>query len=91
LLPLALLAADLFGQRPAPGNVNIGLWFDTEDYILPASDDAAKRIATFLTGQGIQATSLQHFRSTPSAIIPTRIASLRRLQSMSRCGIEIAA
>jgi len=32
------------------------LWFDTEDYILPQSDDAAKRIAEFLTQQGIQAT-----------------------------------
>jgi len=27
-------------------------WFDTEDYILPQSDDAAKRLATFLTEQG---------------------------------------
>ncbi|HVH72814.1 MAG TPA: hypothetical protein VNB49_17130 [Candidatus Dormibacteraeota bacterium] len=32
------------------------LWFDTEDYILPASDDAAKRLATFLSEQGIHAT-----------------------------------
>src|SRR3984957_11190733 len=32
------------------------LWFDTEDYILPASDDAAKRIADFLTQQGVRAT-----------------------------------
>lgn len=32
------------------------LWFDTEDYILPQSDDAAKRIAVFLTEQGIPAT-----------------------------------
>jgi hypothetical protein len=32
------------------------LWFDTEDYILPASDDAALRLAEFLSGENIQAT-----------------------------------
>lgn len=32
------------------------LWFDTEDYILPASDDAALRLATWLSGQGVKAT-----------------------------------
>jgi len=36
--------------------VYILLWFDTEDYILPQSDDAAKRLAVFLTRQGIKAT-----------------------------------
>jgi len=36
--------------------VYVVLWFDTEDYILPASDDAAKRIATFLLDHGIRAT-----------------------------------
>jgi hypothetical protein len=41
-------------QPVAP--VYIVVWLDTEDYILPASDDAAKRIAEFLTGQGIHAT-----------------------------------
>ena len=40
-------------QRPP---VYVVLWFDTEDYILPPSDDAAKRIADFLTAQGVQAT-----------------------------------
>lgn len=45
-----------FAQEAAPGNVYVVLWFDTEDYILPESDDAAKRIATFLTEQGVQAT-----------------------------------
>lgn len=38
------------------GPVYIVLWFDTEDYILPQSDDAAKRLAVFLTQQGIRAT-----------------------------------
>lgn len=48
--------ANVFGQKPAAGKVNVVLWFDTEDYILPPSDDAAKRLAAFLTEQGIQAT-----------------------------------
>ena len=48
-------------ERPQPetstqGPVYVLLWFDTEDYILPQSDDAAKRIAVFLTQQGIPAT-----------------------------------
>jgi hypothetical protein len=38
------------------GPVYVLLWFDTEDYILPQSDDAAKRLAVFLTEQGIPAT-----------------------------------
>jgi hypothetical protein len=50
------------GDKPAsPGDqpgapVYIVLWFDTEDYMLPASDDAALRIADFLTQQGVRAT-----------------------------------
>jgi hypothetical protein len=36
--------------------VYVVLWFDTEDYILPASDDAAKRVAEILTREGIRAT-----------------------------------
>jgi hypothetical protein len=36
--------------------VYVVLWFDTEDYILPSSDDAAKRIADFLLAHGIRAT-----------------------------------
>jgi len=53
---LALLCSNAFAQKPAAGKVYVVLWFDTEDYILPPSDDAAKRLATFLTEQGIQAT-----------------------------------
>src|SRR5262245_26795828 len=41
-------------QTPAP--VYVTLWFDTEDYILPQSDDSAKRLAETLTRLGIQAT-----------------------------------
>ncbi len=53
---LALACPNVFGQKPAAGKVYVVLWFDTEDYILPQSDDAAKRLATFLPEQGIQAT-----------------------------------
>ncbi|HLY59950.1 MAG TPA: hypothetical protein VKV95_04220 [Terriglobia bacterium] len=38
------------------GQVYIVLWFDTEDYILPQSDDAALRIANMLTSLGVRAT-----------------------------------
>src|SRR5438874_12153246 len=51
-----LVDANLLGHEPAAGKVYVVHWFDTEDYILPQSDDAAKRLATFLTEQGIQAT-----------------------------------
>src|ERR1039457_940677 len=36
--------------------VYVVLWFDTEDYIEPAADDAALRIAQDLTGLGVRAT-----------------------------------
>src|SRR5207247_3572588 len=36
--------------------VYVVLWWDTEDYILPASDDAAMRVADFLTRVKIRAT-----------------------------------
>jgi len=35
--------------------IRIILWFDTEDYLLPADDDATLRLAAFLTRQGIRA------------------------------------
>jgi peptidoglycan/xylan/chitin deacetylase (PgdA/CDA1 family) len=43
-------------ETSTEGQVYVLLWFDTEDYILPQSDDAAKRIAAFLTQQGVPAT-----------------------------------
>jgi hypothetical protein len=36
--------------------VDVVLWFDTEDYLLPASDDAAKRLAEMLSQRNIRAT-----------------------------------
>src|SRR6188472_3855236 len=44
------------GHEVPSTKIYVVLWFDTEDYILPSSDDAAKRLATFLTDQGIRAT-----------------------------------
>jgi hypothetical protein len=44
------------GPRAAAGDVLVILWFDTEDYLLPASDDAAKRVADILTERGIRGT-----------------------------------
>jgi hypothetical protein len=40
----------------APPTVYVVLWFDTEDYLLPASDDAAREVAAFLTREGVRAT-----------------------------------
>src|ERR1700694_3806841 len=42
------------GETPAKAYVI--LWFDTEDYILPASDDAALHVANFFTHEGIRGT-----------------------------------
>jgi hypothetical protein len=41
--------------EPAP-KVYVILWFDTEDYLLPADDDAALHLANFLTAENIRAT-----------------------------------
>ena len=61
LLTSVLAVAGGGAPRPAPApqanaNVYVVLWFDTEDYILPQSDDAAKRIAEILTREGVRAT-----------------------------------
>jgi peptidoglycan/xylan/chitin deacetylase (PgdA/CDA1 family) len=56
LLAVVALAGVARAQAPSQGRVYVVLWFDTEDYILPQSDDAAKRLAVFLTRQGIKAT-----------------------------------
>ena len=36
--------------------MDVVLWFDTEDYLLPAADDSAKRLAQMLTERKIRAT-----------------------------------
>src|SRR5271156_3540099 len=52
ILAIFLTAAAL----AASGPVYVVLWFDTEDYIEPAADDAALRIATELEKLGVRAT-----------------------------------
>jgi hypothetical protein len=44
------------GSQSSASRVYIVLWFDTEDYILPASDDAALRLANLLSSEGVKAT-----------------------------------
>ncbi len=50
--------ASVRAASPSAGNpgVDVILWFDTEDYILPADDDACKRLAQMLTDRKIRAT-----------------------------------
>lgn len=54
LLSLAL-PTSLHAAEPA-AKVYVILWFDTEDYLLPASDDAALHLAKFLTAEDVRAT-----------------------------------
>lgn len=60
LLLAALLVAPFLQLKPAasqtPAPIYVTLWFDTEDYVLPQSDDAAKRLAEMLTRLGVKAT-----------------------------------
>ena len=43
-------------QQAGANPIYVLIWFDTEDYILPSSDDAAKRLGDFLTAEGVPAT-----------------------------------
>src|SRR5262245_20936599 len=43
-------------KAPAPPTVYVVVWFDTEDYLLPADDDAILRNASFFTNEGLRAT-----------------------------------
>src|SRR6266480_4021302 len=53
LFALTSLQSIAAAEKPA---VHVILWFDTEDYLLPADDDATKRLAEMLTQRGIRAT-----------------------------------
>jgi hypothetical protein len=60
-LLLALAAVPAAAQQPgtalpARGDVLVILWFDTEDYLLPASDEAARRVAEILSARGVRST-----------------------------------
>ncbi|MGA2867163.1 MAG: hypothetical protein ABSF95_22020 [Verrucomicrobiota bacterium] len=50
------LAAPCVAAGAERARVNVILWFDTEDYLLPADDDACKQLAEMLTERGIRAT-----------------------------------
>jgi hypothetical protein len=53
---LAVLTLPTPHARAAEARVYVILWFDTEDYLLPASDDAALKLADFLSREHIRAT-----------------------------------
>jgi hypothetical protein len=53
---MLLLGAAAPLSRAEEPEVRVVLWFDTEDYLLPASDDAARRVAEILTARGIRGT-----------------------------------
>jgi hypothetical protein len=40
----------------AESRIYVVLWFDTEDYLLPADDDATLHVSKFLTSEGIRST-----------------------------------
>jgi hypothetical protein len=52
---LSLIAGPL-RAADAPAKVYVVLWFDTEDYLLPADDDAALRLGEFLSRENLRAT-----------------------------------
>ena len=54
-LALSFLAAFPMAAGAEP-TVYVTFWFDTEDFILPQADDAAKRLAEMFTERGVQAT-----------------------------------
>src|SRR5262249_39657678 len=52
---LTVLPANILAAEVSP-RVYVILWFDTEDYVLPASDDAALQVADFLAREKVRAT-----------------------------------
>ena len=52
----AWLVVAASGHAAEGGRVDVILWFDTEDYLLPASDDAVKRLAELLSQRNVRAT-----------------------------------
>ncbi|MBI5086610.1 MAG: hypothetical protein HZB13_18695 [Acidobacteria bacterium] len=53
---LTLFLAGVLALAAAEPPIFYLLWFDTEDYVEPASDDAALRLAAGLTSRGLRAT-----------------------------------
>jgi hypothetical protein len=56
VLVLFALACPPAQAGESSAKVYVILWFDTEDYLLPADDDATKHLAEFLTAEGIRGT-----------------------------------
>jgi hypothetical protein len=57
LLAATLLSANLSAaEKQTAPRIDVILWFDTEDYLLPADDDACLRLAEMLTSRKIRAT-----------------------------------
>ncbi len=56
LVLCTLMLLTLWARAAEQSRVNVILWFDTEDYLLPADDDACKRLAQMLSQREIRAT-----------------------------------
>ena len=56
LVPIAWASCNETKAQSNTVPIYVVLWFDTEDYILPASDDAALRLADILTAEGVKGT-----------------------------------
>ncbi len=56
LVSAPIVLAESRSHAAPAAKVDVILWFDTEDYLLPASDDAAKRLAELLSQREIRAT-----------------------------------
>lgn len=54
--PAVIGSAAAAEPQRSGSTINVILWFDTEDYLLPADDDATKRLCEMLTARGIRAT-----------------------------------
>ncbi len=52
----ALVSLAIPPAAKADPTVYVTFWFDTEDFILPQADDAAKRLAEMFTKRGVQGT-----------------------------------
>ena len=56
LFSIALLLGRQSRAGAAPAEVRVILWFDTEDFLLPADDEATLRLCEMLSARGIRAT-----------------------------------
>src|SRR6478672_2248536 len=54
LVCLLVLVGGGIARGAGKGGVDVILWFDTEDYLSPADDDAAKRLAELLSARQIR-------------------------------------